>query len=77
MVVDAKGRVLFDRDKELEIEDASVPMDVKHQCYSGDTTAETAQLLYKDKYGCEPERIFRYKNMIWAGPVEYGETEND
>ena len=45
-----------------------------YQAYSPDTTTVQARAAFARKYGYEPDRVFWFNRLVWAGPVK-GETK--
>ena len=41
----------------------------KYRCYTLSTELDEARDAYKRRYGSEPEECFRWKMMVWAGPI--------
>ena len=42
---------------------------IKYQTFTPDTKAHMARVLFLKKYGYDPDQIFFFNRLVWAGPV--------
>ncbi len=46
-----------------------------YQTYSPDTKTTDARAAFVRRYGYEPEQVFWFKRLVWAGPVKKVEAK--
>jgi hypothetical protein len=54
---------------EQDIEKARLTQDYCWWCTSGNTTEAEVRACYVEKHHVQPERVFQYRGLWWAGPT--------